>query len=71
MDRHTFVDDASVVVPGKGQEKREEVEELTPSIKRWPAEVRLYDIFPEEAKYAGTTRRAKKSSCGGGGGGMM
>lgn len=67
MDRHTFVDDASVVIPGKGQEKMEE----EPPTKLWPAEVRLYDIFPEEAKYAGTTRRAKKSSCGGGGGMMM
>lgn len=59
-DRHDFEED--VLVPAKTAPSNDD--------GLWPAERRLYDIFPREAQYAGTTARRSKKSCGSGGGMM-
>jgi hypothetical protein len=61
--RHHFKEEEeeSVVVPsregyrGEGGDDDDNI---------WPAERRLYQIFPHETRYAGSTKRSKKT-CGG------
>ena len=58
-ERHNFEEkEESVVVPPKGHSGGDDD-------NLWPAERRLYQIFPSELNYSGSTRRSKKS-CGGG-----
>jgi len=43
-----------VVVPARG--------DAPPAKESWPAEERLYSVFPEEARFAGCGRRGKKAT---------
>lgn len=55
--RHDFEDNESVVVPPKTSSSNPlklQEEDL------WPAERRLYDIFPNEEKYRGGTKQRSK-----------
>jgi|TARA_E500000178_G_scaffold356296_1_gene433169 hypothetical protein len=64
--RHDFEEEESVVVPSKDEYRSGHDDDGL-----WPAERRLYQIFPHEMKYAGSTRRSKKSTCGSRGGALM
>lgn len=52
--RHEFDDNESVIVPSK--------QPSPPQKDLWPAEKRLYHIFPDEEKYRGEKKSKRSSS---------